>query len=950
MGSQVFLSVAPAGGGVVVTTSSLPAGQVGSPYSVQLAATGGTPPYRWSGTGIPPGLSLSTSGLLSGTPTTSGSFTPSFTAFDSLNFPSAPAVPALSVSAASGAFIPQPGFSFSGSVGFDQPFTIMNASNPFGPTGPTLIMFDDFRGGTPGAAVAAGAAGVSGSETWSNGGDSGYSGNPVYVAGNRSGSGNCIRIRTNGDGDASWEGLSLLFPSTTGIYIFWAENSNGTDYNALTGAGTGNAWNYKINWFQNNGFTGGAFEEILYGIHFANPGTSAGFGTNDPTFLPSWDIGSGIVFDPNNWNSVETGYVGDPNNPTTAPGLMFVFTYNPQNKALIGQGRRGGSNNTLVLFNSAVGANGSYASGNTLRMPGLVQGAPSSLVMYRADVYVAIGPHAFNRFFVGDASTAIQCETIMPCTIDSWSAGAVTMRPRQGAFTQLAGNYLYGSWDGANTIVPIGQFTPPIVFDFFISTTGSDANNGLTPATAWPITALNTKQSTYAGKKIGIIAGTYDVSSLMGTFHSPALSINGGTVSSPTYIASCDTSGNYSPRAATLDAKGASGFFGGGNSNLSTIMGNSTPQGTGSQPTPANWGNYTIDGLRFTGFSLWALQVGSLDGSGPGPTPNVTIKNCEVFGGNAASAPFSGVHIGPFEFYYYSNLLVDNCYIHDFSAVGANSTHCQAMTVWGVNAPATAPSIGLTVQRCTFVNAGGIFGIEDVGFSSSTTVQQCYFDMTTGQSSAVPNGLAIMGFGRAGTGATGCIFRNNIVKGGAPFDGFGASETWWAEPVQYSNNTWDLAAGAGFPGVGVRVVEPAGFTGFVSCFNNLFWDNGASNLNTYGYNSGNVDVFALCDYNIYGTINRFTTFPANGGTPSSTTAQTFATWKTAIGNKEAHSSTNSTNPFTNNGSRALAYQVTAGVAFGTGKVGGVSTGAACNVGAWDGTVTQIGSVLNGVVD
>jgi len=54
-----------------------PAGQVGVAYSNQLAVTGGTSPFTWSvsaGT-LPPGLTLSTSGLLSGTPTTVGSST-----------------------------------------------------------------------------------------------------------------------------------------------------------------------------------------------------------------------------------------------------------------------------------------------------------------------------------------------------------------------------------------------------------------------------------------------------------------------------------------------------------------------------------------------------------------------------------------------------------------------------------------------------------------------------------------------------------------------------------------------------------------------------------------------------------------------------------------------------------------------------------------------------------
>ena len=55
-----------------ITTASLPAGTVGTAYSQTLAATGGTQPYSWTvsvGT-LPVGLSLSTAGVISGTPTT----------------------------------------------------------------------------------------------------------------------------------------------------------------------------------------------------------------------------------------------------------------------------------------------------------------------------------------------------------------------------------------------------------------------------------------------------------------------------------------------------------------------------------------------------------------------------------------------------------------------------------------------------------------------------------------------------------------------------------------------------------------------------------------------------------------------------------------------------------------------------------------------------------------
>ncbi|GAA1427308.1 DUF11 domain-containing protein [Microlunatus lacustris] len=53
-----------------------PGGQIGVPYSTQLTVDNGTSPFTWSVSGgnLPAGLTLSASGLLSGTPTASGSF------------------------------------------------------------------------------------------------------------------------------------------------------------------------------------------------------------------------------------------------------------------------------------------------------------------------------------------------------------------------------------------------------------------------------------------------------------------------------------------------------------------------------------------------------------------------------------------------------------------------------------------------------------------------------------------------------------------------------------------------------------------------------------------------------------------------------------------------------------------------------------------------------------
>ncbi|HUP83313.1 MAG TPA: putative Ig domain-containing protein [Candidatus Limnocylindria bacterium] len=61
----------------ITTAAALPAATTGQAYSLQLVAEGGLAPYTWarSSGSLPSGLTLSTAGLISGTPTVTGTFT-----------------------------------------------------------------------------------------------------------------------------------------------------------------------------------------------------------------------------------------------------------------------------------------------------------------------------------------------------------------------------------------------------------------------------------------------------------------------------------------------------------------------------------------------------------------------------------------------------------------------------------------------------------------------------------------------------------------------------------------------------------------------------------------------------------------------------------------------------------------------------------------------------------
>jgi hypothetical protein len=66
-----------------ITTSSLPAGALNSPYTASVAASGGTQPYTFSAMGLPAGLSMNGAGQITGMPQAAGTSTVTVTVTDS---------------------------------------------------------------------------------------------------------------------------------------------------------------------------------------------------------------------------------------------------------------------------------------------------------------------------------------------------------------------------------------------------------------------------------------------------------------------------------------------------------------------------------------------------------------------------------------------------------------------------------------------------------------------------------------------------------------------------------------------------------------------------------------------------------------------------------------------------------------------------------------------------
>ena len=132
--ATLSITVAGAPSALTITTSSLPSGTAGKAYSTTLSASGGTPGYTWSITSgsLPSGLTLSSSGTISGAPTASG--TANFTATVSDNGSPAQAKSAtLSITIA----------------GAPSALTITTSSLPSGTAGKTYSTALQASGGTP---------------------------------------------------------------------------------------------------------------------------------------------------------------------------------------------------------------------------------------------------------------------------------------------------------------------------------------------------------------------------------------------------------------------------------------------------------------------------------------------------------------------------------------------------------------------------------------------------------------------------------------------------------------------------------------------------------------------------------------------------------------------------------------------------------------------------------
>jgi hypothetical protein len=473
-----------------------------------------------------------------------------------------------------------------------------------------------------------------------------------------------------------------------------------------------------------------------------------------------------------------------------------------------------------------------------------------------------------------------------------------------------------------------------VTFDYYISTTGSDSNPG-TVAAPWALTSLlssSPNQSKMAGKRIGVIAGTYSVMKLLGIASYPGnevmpplLFVPGGTSANQTVIASCNSSGVYAPvgnasgQWAIINGQGTAS----NNSGGQTLFGS-----FGSQSAYV-----TIDGFEVTGAYYHAIAAGNNIGGtfDGGRVAGVVIQNNYIHGvtNQIAQENPTGITL-----YTCTGALVHNNYIANITD---NYSRATCIETWNTDNSVIQynTNIGSSSQP------GGIF-IKNQG-NYQNTVRYNHVDLTAAGTQS--QGVGGLNADLWGSSSNTTSWYGNVVIAYNPV--FSNIIGVAAFPNTAENQLWYNNTFVGIPGVGDSIITRCGAAGTITFYNNICYSTSVS----IGELVTNVSALALSDYNLYSVL-KLASMP-NGQYAQegqSTTYTSIASWATALSSavvgKDAHSIV-STAPAFVGGSPALPaqyYQLASGSAGkNAGRTNGQASGSATDMGAWGNGATQIGA-------
>jgi hypothetical protein len=460
-------------------------------------------------------------------------------------------------------------------------------------------------------------------------------------------------------------------------------------------------------------------------------------------------------------------------------------------------------------------------------------------------------------------------------------------------------------------------------FDFYISPTGNDSNPG-SQASPWALTSLlnprvttahnstiQANQAKMAGKRIGVLPGTYSLQSYVSSgfaldWQEPVLIVPSGTsASAMTLLQSTQPLGAIIDFGLTdTNNGGANGMPGIGTS------GNSLSQ----------W--VIIDGfeLRNANTSLMRVGGGSLAGQ-------IIVRNNYVHHSYSTS---NGGNSAGIVVYNCSGPLVQNNYITDIvNTYGRNS----GVECWFSN------NHVLEYNTIVMSNSGaGAIYIKNAS-QHDATIRYNYCDL-----SAAPSygGSGACAWDLSGTSSSTSVFHHNIVLAnfcmGTNIAGVNTVSI--AENQRFYNNTF--VGTNNFGGL-----QTFGSGAYLTHYNNIYSDSTAGGR---GAVDTNTTAPTLTDYNLYPpTVSLGLT--SSGSTDYPTLYSSTAAWAAALPSactgKDAHSVIGA--PTFVGGTPALPahkYQLASGsLGKGTGRSNGQTSGTALDMGAWGGTDATTGQPI-----
>lgn len=462
-----------------------------------------------------------------------------------------------------------------------------------------------------------------------------------------------------------------------------------------------------------------------------------------------------------------------------------------------------------------------------------------------------------------------------------------------------------------------GSFVP----DYYISTTGSDSNDGLTSGTAWAYTALNTKRATYAGKKLGFLNGVYNTGSLItDDVDTSGLDIEGGPdAAHPTIVQAVNA-----PSGGTWNVEinpKTAGSYGNGKKGPSF-------RHTASR---SNQGNLQIRGIKFAGHAYHVISIGTYAVSSN--LQNIVIEDCEFTDNSALQIGFTD-NVDQIALNNCDGAIVRNCYHHANNGwASASQNHLSAVIIW--------LSKSCVFEYNTIINSGSIHPKEN---SNQGHQARYNFIDNTGFSTGEGAFQDWAGHGDATLTLTSRI-HHNVVRstnaGCVMVDDRNQTADGFITGLEIYSNTIDIVQYPGGPPPYVEsaiyVKTDAAGNGLVKVWNNIIcgtpsidnkmlsFNPGAPGLWDYNATVNTGMTWRLVDNTTGATINTYTSLSsvraavaANGG----------------ISNFDLHGIQTDSFSFTGTGVDADKYKLSGGPCVGVGSSDGTTGGSAVDMGAW----------------